>query len=251
MSCNGYIELIFQLGDKVKTSVIRPLAQAVTLAVAVGGVAAAQAYEAGDLILRAGIASVQPDDSSTPLNLVGTGDLPASGASVESGTRLGITGTYMIADHFGIELLASTPFKHVLQAHLGDAFGGATVSAGETKQLPPTLSLQWFPMSSDSAIQPYIGLGLNYTVFFSEKVSPQLYNGLGAASAQLSLEDSWGLAFEAGVDYSLGNNWLVNASVWKASIDTSAEFKFSNGAVVTTQVDVDPVVYMLSVGYKF
>jgi outer membrane protein W len=144
----------------VKASVIRPLAKAVTLAVAVGGAAVAQAHQAGDLIVRLGAASVQPDDDSSALNLVGTGGLPASGASVESNTRIGLTGTYMVTDN-------------------------------------------------------------------------------------------WGVAFQAGVDYRLGNNWLLNAGVWKIDIDTEAEFKFSNGAVVTTDVEIDPYVYMLSVGYSF
>lgn len=235
----------------MKASVIRPLAKAVTLAVAVGGAAVAQAHQAGDLIVRLGAASVQPDDDSSALNLVGTGGLPASGASVESNTRIGLTGTYMVTDNWGVELLAANPFKHGLKAHLGDAFGGATVSAGSTKHLPPTLSAQYYFGNSESTIRPYVGFGLNYTVFFSEKVSPQLYGGLGASSAQLSLDDSWGVAFQAGVDYRLGNNWLLNAGVWKIDIDTEAEFKFSNGAVVTTDVEIDPYVYMLSVGYSF
>jgi outer membrane protein len=227
------------------------LAKAVTLAVAVGGAAVAQAYEAGDFIVRVGAATVQPNDDSSALNLVGTGGLPASGASVENSTRIGLNAVYMVSDNIGVELLAANPFKHGLKAHLGDAFGGATVSAGSTKHLPPTLSAQYYFGNSESTIRPYVGVGLNYTVFFSEKVSPQLYGGLGASSAQLSLDDSWGLAFRAGVDYRLGNNWSVGAGMWWIDIDTEAEFKFSNGAVVTTDVEIDPMVYMLSVGYTF
>lgn len=236
----------------MKASVIRPLAKAVTLAVAVGGAAVAQAYQAGDFIVRAGVASVQPDEDSSMLNVGGT-EVAGSGAGVGSNEQLGLTAVYMLSDNLGLEVLAATPFKHDLSANVGALANGAVVNAGSTKHLPPTVSLQWFPMDSTSAFQPYVGIGVNYTIFFSEDVSPDLYANplIGAGGAELSLDDSVGLAFEIGADIQLGNNWLLNASVWNIDIDTEAEFKFDNGLVIEADVDIDPWVYMLSIGYKF
>lgn len=214
--------------------------------VALGMMPVVQAYQAGDMIVRVGAVSVQPDDSSSALGLNGT-RLAGTGVSVSSDTQLGITGTYMVTDHLGLSLLAATPFQHDIKANLG----GASVKAGDTKHLPPTLTLQYYPMSSGSAFQPYIGGGLNYTAFFSESVSSQLEGALGAGNGKLELDDSWGLAFNAGFDYKLTENWSVGAAVWYIDIDTTARLKFDSGVRVKADVDIDPWVYMLSLGYKF
>ena len=70
------------------------------------------------------------------------------------------------------------------------------------------------------------------------------------AAHRLKLDDSWGLSTRAGVDLELGNQWLLNASFWRIDIDTEATLNSALGKV-SADVDVDPWVYMLSVGYKF
>ncbi len=96
-------------------------------------------------------------------------------------------------------------------------------------------------MDSGSALQPYVGLGVNYTTFFSEGSSGAL------AGSDIKLDNSWGLAAQIGVDYALNENWLVNAAVWKMDINTDLNLNGTN----LGEVEIDPVVYMLSVGYKF
>lgn len=206
-----------------------------------------EAYEAGDMIVRLGAVSVRPDANSSALNIEGVGRLPGTGVSVDNDTQLGITGTYMLTDYLGLSLLAATPFQHDIKADLGVA----SVKAGDTKHLPPILTLQYYPMPTGSAVQPYIGGGLNYTTFFSESVSSQLEAALGAGRGRLSLDDSWGLAFNAGVDYKLSDNWSLGAAVWYIDIDTTAKLSFADGTRVKVDVDIDPWVYMVSLGYRF
>ncbi|MFT6409180.1 MAG: outer membrane protein [Arenicella sp.] len=66
----------------------------------------------------------------------------------------------------------------------------------------------------------------------------------------ISLEDSFGLALEAEIDYSLNDNWLINAAVWRLDLDTDAVIDSPAGQV-KVDVEVDPWVYMLGLGYKF
>lgn len=213
----------------------------------VGGLVCASsnsyAYEAGDLVVRAGVASVQPDEDSSALVLNGT---PVAGtkAGVDNNEQLGLTATYMLTPQWGVGLLAATPFEHDVKAK------GLGVDAAEIKHLPPTLTLQYFPMAASSAFQPYIGLGVNYTLFFSEDVDSQLESALGS-SGDLELDDSIGWAGQLGFDYALQNNWLINASIWYLDIDTDADFKFDSGTRVKADIDIDPWVYMLGLGYKF
>src|SRR5690554_2857318 len=126
---------------------------------------AAQAFEAGDFILRAGVVHVAPDDSSDKVLLAG-GGATGSEVAVDSNSQLGIRATYMFTSNLGIGILGATPFKHSISGK-GGALNG--VDIGETKHLPPTLTLQYYPMNSSSAIQPYAGVGVNYTTFFEEK----------------------------------------------------------------------------------
>lgn len=207
-----------------------------------GGAAGAMAYDTGDLIVRAGIASVQPDEDSSDLKLNGV-DLPGTGAGVDNSEALGLTLTYMLSPKVGIGVLAATPFEHDIKAK------GLGVDAGDTRQLPPTVTLQYFPMDPGSALQPYVGVGINYTVFFSEDVDSELEGVLG--KGDLDLDDSFGLAAQVGVDFALDNNWVLNASIWYLDIDTEAEFRFDGGDRVEADVDIDPWVYMVGVGYKF
>lgn len=202
----------------------------------------ALAYQAGDLILRAGVASVQPNEHSDPLALNGT-KLSGTEAGIDNNEQLGLTLTYMFTPQWGVGVLAATPFEHDIKAK------GVGVDAGSVKQLPPTVTLQYFPLGATSRWQPYVGLGVNYTLFFDEKVDGQL-EGAGLGPGKLHVDNSWGWAGQAGLDYQIDDHWQLNAAVWYLDIDTDATFKFAANRI-TTGVNVDPWVYMLGVGYRF
>lgn len=201
------------------------------------------AYETGDLIVRAGVASVQPDEDSSNLELNGA-DLAGTSAGVDNSEQLGLTVTYMLTPNVGLGVLAATPFDHDIKAN------GLGLDAGEAKQLPPTITVQYFPMNPASAFQPYVGIGINYTVFFSEDVDSELESALGA-KGDLDIDDSFGVAAQIGADYALDEHWMLNASLWYLDIDTDATFKFKGGTHVEADVDIDPWVYMLGLGYRF
>ena len=207
---------------------------------------AASAWEKGDFILRAGAATVDPSEDSGELKLNGAGGSGTT-AGVDSNTQLGITFTYMVDQHWGVGLLAATPFEHTL------AVKGALSSLGdlaEVKHLPPTLTLQYFPLDPTSKFQPFIGAGINYTTFFEE----DLKGANEGNFSDLELDDSWGLAAEAGFDYQLTDNLSVGAQVWYLDIDTEASFEGEGllpGTKFDIDVDIDPWVYMVGLGYKF
>jgi outer membrane protein len=241
----------------------KALTMALVVAMA-GGSVAAQAYEAGDWIIRAGATTVDPDASSDDINLPGN-ELGIPGnitleADVDDDTQLGIIPAYMVTDHWGFELLAATPFEHDIEAKGKGAISGLNLAAGSTKHLPPTLSLQWYPRGGQPGWQPYIGAGVNYTVFFDEEVDSQLIDTLGVLipgvdDADIELNDSFGLAAQAGVDIPFGEHWAVNFAVWYLDIDTEATIKAkaegTQVAKVQFDVDIDPWVYNIGIAYKF
>src|SRR5690554_530183 len=242
------------------------------LAAAVMAVApAAQAFEAGDFILRAGVVHVAPDDSSDPLLVTGFGPLDGkhllagTEVGVDANTQLGIRATYMFTDSLGLGVLGATPFKHDIK---GESSLSGAGKLGETKHLPPTITLQYFPMPSSSKFQPYAGVGVNYTTFFEEKTNSTLTGyvdqtanaaygtAIGTVTdTKLDLDDSFGVAVELGMDYMLSEQFGLNAAIWWADINTDATVSAYAGdtkvAEATTEVEIDPMVYMVGFTYKF
>jgi outer membrane protein len=218
----------------------------IALAVALAAISAtAQAHRAGDVIVRAGAAMIDPRESSSELRVDGTA-LANTGVDISSDWSLGLTATYMFSDNLGIELLAATPFQRSLGVK---GLGGLGIdSVGSTKHLPPTISLQYFLLEPDSPFRPYVGVGVNYTTFFEEKLSSEMKSVLQASN--LELDDSVGLALQFGVDWQVSERWLVNAAVWRIDLETTATLDSALGEV-KVDVDLDPWAYMVGVGYRF
>ena len=210
---------------------------------------AANAYQAGDIILRAGAITVDPHESSSDIwvGALNT-DVAGTSATLNSDTQLGLNFAYMLTSNIGLELLAASPFSHDVGVKgMPGGFSGLNGKLGELKHLPPTLSLVYYPLNSAAAFQPYVGLGINYTWFFDDKLSSEAE---GKGFSGLDMKDSWGLAAQVGMDYMLSDNLLLNAQVRYIDIDTTGTTTFA-GDKVKVDVDVDPLVYMVGLGYKF
>ncbi|EGM70650.1 outer membrane protein OmpW [Shewanella sp. HN-41] len=199
---------------------------------AAGFTASVSAHQAGDIIVRAGAVVVAPNESSD--DVAGNGEF-----QISNNTQLGLNFGYMLTDNFGVELLAATPFSH-------DVSLKGVGKIAETKQLPPTLVAQYYFGDAQSKLRPYVGVGVNYTNFFDNEFT----NDLNGALTDLSMSTSWGLAAQVGLDYQVSKNWLVNASVWYAQISSDVKFKLA-GDTVVIDTDINPWVYMVSVGYTF
>lgn len=219
---------------------VRHIAVACTVAVGSLLATAAVAHEAGDWIVKAGLTSVMPtSDNGT----VGKAIAPRGiGLDIDSSTRPSFSLTYMATRHLGIELLAAAPFQHDIRGDAPD-LGGDIGRIGKTRHLPPTLSLQWHFLP-DAAVQPYVGVGVNYTTFFHTKPTGALRE-LGVE--KLTLSDSWGLAAQVGADVRLSENWFMNASV--RYIDIKSKVRIDGTKIGTAKVN--PWVATIGVGYRF
>jgi len=208
-----------------------------------------QAHQAGDVILRAGAITVDPRENSDDIYVGALGvSVPGTKATLNSDTQLGLNFAYMVTDKVGIELLAASPFNHdVGVAGMPGPFAGLNGQLGELKHLPPTLSVVYYPLDAQSAFQPYLGLGVNYTWFFDTELTSEAE---GKGFSGLDIKDSWGLSAQVGMDYMLTDNIMLNAQVRYIDIDTTGTTSYG-GAKVKVDLDVDPMVYMVGLGYKF
>ncbi|MFS7250522.1 outer membrane protein OmpW [Rahnella rivi] len=195
--------------------------------------AVANAHQAGDVIFRVGTATVRPTEGSD--NVLGLGSF-----DINNNTQMGMTLGYMFTDNIGVELLAATPFQHKVGLK-------STGTIAEVKQLPPSLMAQYYFGDKLDKLRPYLGVGINYTTFYDTNFNQ---TGRDAGLSDLSVKDSWGVATQAGLDYNLDENWLINMSVWWMDIDTEVKFK-AGGEQQNINTRIDPWVFMFGVGYRF
>lgn len=190
------------------------------------------AQSRGDWILGVGVHQVNPKSDNGALDgtALGLGRLPVG---VDSDIKPTITAEYFIADNLGIEVLAALPFKHEISI---DGVG----TVGETKHLPPVVSLQYH-FNSTGRISPFVGAGINYTTFFSERTTGAL------AGTDLELGNSWGLAAHAGLDFKVGERGALRVDMRWADIDTKVKV---NGASLGS-ANIDPLVYGAAYLWKF
>ena len=219
-----------------KISTFAALAAALMMTVPV-----AWSHDAGDWYVRVGFTNVDPDDPNGNIDL-GVIDplLPVADINVDDAWSVTFTGSYQWRDNWALELLAAVPFEHDIKV---DGLG----KVGKTKHLPPTLNLQYHFLPK-ATIQPYVGAGVNYTIFFDDEEDGVLKD-LGGS---LSIEDnSWGLGGQIGADWMLNDNWFLNVDVRYIAIDTKAKVTIPDVGTITEDVNIDPWVYGLNVGYKF
>lgn len=135
--------------------------------------------------------------------------------------------SYFMTPNWALELILTYPQEHDVSA------GGTKI--GTLKHLPPTLTLQYH--FTGMPARPYAGAGINYTHFSSVDLP-----------AGVSIDSSsWGFALNAGLDYPIGNGWLLNVDVKKVQIGTTVKA----GGASLGDFDVDPWLFSVGVGYRF
>lgn len=195
---------------------------------------AAKAVEQGDWVVRAGFAWVGPTETSSVFS-------GAAGARVDVDSAKGFAFNvgYMATKNLALEILGAAPFTH-------DIIGkGAISGAGkvaETKQLPPTLLLQYHFLPS-SWVHPYLGAGVTMTLFFDTKTTAAL-----PAGTKLDIDRVFGVSGQAGVDAVVFDKWLVNAAAYYMDIDTTATL---SGGLGDARLTIDPWVLFVGVGRIF
>jgi len=232
----------------------RGLRLAITTALLAGSLNAAA--EAGDILVRLRGIVVAPDDSSTNITVAGVGVDAPSGVGVNNAVTPEADITYMITRNIGVEAIAGTA-HHTVNIHSAppsvlNTLGLTGIDIFKTWVLPPTVTVQYHFMP-ESKFRPYVGAGVNYTVFLAEDATSTLESAVG--SVDVDMDNSWGWAAQAGFDYTIKDNWFVNFDVKYISISSRATLNLKNPAAPTSRVhvdvDVDPWVIGAGIGYRF
>ena len=197
--------------------------------------------EAGDVLVRLrGIMVAPNEDSGSVLPA-----FPGEEESVDNSVMPEVDITYMASDHIGFELIAATT-KHTASGVTGTTGGIGKLAS--TWVLPPTLTVQYHPIA-EGPVRPYIGAGVNYTLFYSEDASDALETAVGPTN--VNLDDSFGWALQAGLDIDLSDRVFLNLDVKYIDIDTTATLRTTAAGTQAVDVSLDPFVFGVGVGTKF
>ena len=204
-------------------------------AVALTGFSAPAFAEAGDWQFRLRAISVVPDESADITPIGGDADISTSVVP-----EFDIT--YFFTDNIAAELiLGVTP--HDVTA-VGTSLGD--VDLGDVTLLPPTLTVQYH-FNPKGQVRPYAGVGVNYTLFFNEDLPS------GTALDSIDYDSSLGFAVQAGVDYMLNERWFLNFDLKKVWINTDVTIDATTNlsAVVEADVDIDPWIFGVGIGWRY
>lgn len=180
----------------------------------------------GSLLVRARAVYVDFDNGQKD-------GLPLGGATkVEADSRWipEVDISYFVTKNIAAELVLTYP------QDIDIMVGGA--KAGTIKALPPSLLLQYH-FTDLGAFKPYIGAGVNYTIFSKRS------NILGGA-AEVE-RSSFGLVGQLGFDYMIDKKWSINVDVKYVQMDT--DVKVAGNKV--GNVELNPITAGVGVGYRF
>lgn len=182
---------------------------------------------AGHFQVRVRAVAVEPEPSA---KITLSGNDVGGTTTITDSVVPEIDGTYFITDNIGVELIAATT-KHTAS----NSNAGPIASVW---LLPPTLTAQYHFMP-DSWIRPYVGAGINYTIFYDTR----------SAIPDLKFGDRFGWALQAGLDAPIPNTpYFVNFDIKKLFLST--DVKGLAGAL-KANVDIDPWLVGLGVGIRF
>ncbi|MBI5128530.1 MAG: OmpW family protein [Rhodopseudomonas palustris] len=117
------------------------------------------------------------------------------------------------------------------------------IDVGKSWLLPPTLTLQYH-FTDFGAFKPYVGAGVNYTFFFSQKAA-------GGTVIESHLKDSFAPAVQVGFDYMFDKHWGWNVDVKKLWLRPEWSGTLAGGAPITGKVKLDPWLIGTGITYKF
>lgn len=192
------------------------------------------AQQKGDLRMRLRATAVIPQESATISTINGNVDISATGIPE-------LDFTYFLAKNFSANLILGTT-KHKVSA-TNTALGN--VDLGKVWLLPPTLTFAYH-MPVSAQVQPYVGAGVNYTIFYGAKNGPKI--------AKTSYKNAFAPAAQLGVDFDISKKLFLNFDIKKLWLSTDATVttvsSVADGATVVADTQIDPWLFSFGIGIK-
>ncbi|WP_106478632.1 OmpW/AlkL family protein [Phytohalomonas tamaricis] len=168
----------------------------------------ALAYGQGDVFVRGDV---------TKNTATGTGNID------DTHSWSGAVG-YMPMDQVGVELSTGGRERYDIDDN------------GSFKARPYNLVAQYYPLGgTDAKVQPYVGGGVNYTKFSSQRLND---------GAKLD-SDTWSWVGQVGVDLNVTQNWAINGFAQYTDLDSDVNNSGRNN------ININPLTIGGGVSFRF
>ncbi|MBU3568508.1 OmpW/AlkL family protein [Polynucleobacter alcilacus] len=144
--------------------------------------------------------------------------------------------SYFFTKNIAAELVLTYPQQVNITA------GSGNTNVGKITALPPSLLAQYH-FTDLGAFKPYVGLGVNYTIFGNRQNFPALGNSVTVNQSSL------GVVGQIGMDYMFDKNWGMNLDLKYATMST--EVKTVAGGTNLGTLTLNPWMPAVGVTYKF
>ncbi len=144
--------------------------------------------------------------------------------------------SYFFTKNIAAELVLTYPQQVNITA------GSGNTNVGKVTALPPSLLAQYH-FTDLGAFKPYVGLGVNYTIFGNRQNFPGLGNSVTVNQSSL------GVVGQIGMDYMFDKNWGMNVDLKYATMST--DVKTVAGGTNLGTLTLNPWMPAVGVTYKF
>ena len=144
--------------------------------------------------------------------------------------------SYFFTKNIAAELVLTWPQQVNITA------GPGNTNIGKVSALPPSLLVQYH-FTDLGAFKPYVGAGINYTIFGNRQNFPALGNGVQVDNSSV------GVVGQIGADYMFDKNWGVNVDLKYATISTNVNTVAGNNNL--GKLTLNPWMPAVGVTYKF
>ncbi len=172
--------------------------------------------------------------------------VPGSGVKVSDAVVPELDISYFFTRNIAAELILGAT-RHDVTGTGVPATAGLDV--GKAWLLPPTLTLQYH-FTELGAFKPYIGGGVNYTVFFSQSAG-NAFNNAGTIITSSDLHNTAAPVAQIGFDYMIDQHIGVNVDIKKIWLRPDWSGTIAGVVPVTGKVNLDPWLIGTGITYKF
>lgn len=202
-------------------------------------------YQGSRVSVDLGYGTLSPNDDNGEVS--GPGLPPMNSVDVKSSSSIALTVSYYQNENISYQFYVAPPIDFDIHAS-GTIQGLGHLSTVDV--LLPT-ALVNYTFNTMGSFKPYIGAGINYSIFSGEKSTPILEGALGG-STSVQLKNSFGIALQAGIQFDINKQWYLNANYLWIDVDSTAKIDTSAvGTKRTVDLKIDPSVFYFSLGYRF
>lgn len=187
---------------------------------------------------------VIPDSSGSTVHVAGVPTLssPNSSLAIDNTLVPEVDISYFFTKNIAAELVLGTTPHHVTGT---GALSG--LSVGKAWLLPPTITAQYH-VTEFGPFQPYVGAGLNATLFYDQKASDSPLNGLAVTS--LHIRNAFSPALQVGFDYMVDAHWGVNVDAKYLFLEPSYTAVVNHAIGIGGTANIDPWLAGAGITYR-